>query len=76
MLSQDAQNGLVHIEKSADKWGRNEGSEVNGEFSEWREQWWEHYDALGRAEKWAHKWCQLDKDKPLDAGHAHIWHEK
>lgn len=62
--------GLVHMEKSADKWGKN------GRGDEWQEKWWEHYDASGQAEKWAHKWCTIDPNTPVDAGHAHIWHER
>lgn len=62
--------GLVHMEKTADKWGRNEKGE------EWQEKWWEHYGAGGQAEKWAHKWCSIDPNTPLDAGHAHVWHER
>ncbi|CAN0887133.1 hypothetical protein LINGRAHAP2_LOCUS15542 [Linum grandiflorum] len=65
---QDA--GLVHLEKTADKWGKN------GEGDEWQEQWFEHYDASNKAEKWAHKWCSIDPTTPLDDGHAHVWHEK
>ncbi|KAK4365950.1 hypothetical protein RND71_013830 [Anisodus tanguticus] len=62
--------GLVHMEKTADKWGRNKKGE------EWQEKWWEHYGAGGQAEKWAHKWCSIDPNTPLDAGHAHVWHER
>lgn len=62
--------GLVHMEKTADKWGRNNKGE------EWHEKWWEHYGAGGQAEKWAHKWCSIDPNAPLDAGHAHVWHER
>lgn len=62
--------GLVHMEKTADKWGKN------GKGDEWQEKWWEHYDASGQAEKWAHKWCSIDPNTPLEAGHAHIWHER
>ncbi|PHT27549.1 hypothetical protein CQW23_32849 [Capsicum baccatum] len=62
--------GLVYMEKTADKWGRNEKGE------EWQEKWWEHYGAGGKAEKWAHKWCSIDPNTPLDAGHAHVWHER
>ncbi|KAL3649023.1 hypothetical protein CASFOL_005426 [Castilleja foliolosa] len=62
--------GIVHLEKTADKWGKN----IQGD--EWQEKWWEHYDALGQAEKWAHKWCSTDPHTPLDAGHAHVWHER
>ncbi|XP_061995018.1 protein LIKE EARLY STARVATION, chloroplastic [Rosa rugosa] len=62
--------GLVHMEKSADKWGKN------GRGDEWQEKWWEHYDASGQAEKWAHKWCTIDPNTPVDVGHAHIWHER
>ncbi|KAG9132725.1 hypothetical protein Leryth_014009 [Lithospermum erythrorhizon] len=66
-----AQNGgLVNLEKTADKWGRN----TKGE--EWQEKWWEHYGASGKAEKWAHKWCSVDPYTPLDVGHAHVWHER
>eukprot|EP00850_Spirogloea_muscicola_P003632 SM000014S00420 [mRNA] locus=s14:1197090:1200017:- [translate_table: standard] len=67
---QDAQNGLPHLEKSADKWARN------GTGGEWHEKWYEHYDALGRASKWADKWSKIDIDTPLEAGHGHVWHEK
>lgn len=67
---QDLKSGLVHIEKIADKWGRN----GNGE--EWHEKWWEHYDASGQAEKWAHKWCCIDSNTLLEPGHAHVWHER
>ncbi|KAL6970477.1 hypothetical protein U1Q18_030176 [Sarracenia purpurea var. burkii] len=63
-------NGLVHLEKTADKWGKN------GKGDEWQEKWWEFYDASGKAEKWAHKWCSIDPSTPLDAGHAHVWHER
>ncbi|KAJ8491787.1 hypothetical protein OPV22_013508 [Ensete ventricosum] len=66
----DARNGLTQMEKTADKWGKN----VEGE--EWQEKWWEHYDASGQAEKWAHKWCCIDPRTPLRAGHAHVWHER
>lgn len=62
--------GLVHLEKTADKWGKN------GNGDEWQEKWWEHYDASGKAEKWAHKWCSIDPNTQLDAGHAHVWHER
>lgn len=64
------ENGLMHFEKTADKWGSN------GKGDEWHEKWFEHYDASGQAEKWAHKWCSIDPNTPLDAGHAHIWHER
>ncbi|KAL5066869.1 hypothetical protein RYX36_017756 [Vicia faba] len=64
------ENGLMHFEKTADKWGSN------GRGDEWHEKWFEHYDASGQAEKWAHKWCSIDPNTPLDAGHAHIWHER
>ncbi|XP_061365605.1 protein LIKE EARLY STARVATION, chloroplastic isoform X2 [Gastrolobium bilobum] len=63
-------NGLMHMEKTADKWGRN------GKGDEWQEKWWEHYNASGQAEKWAHKWCSIDPNTPLEAGHAHVWHER
>ncbi|KAM2657269.1 hypothetical protein EV1_012650 [Malus domestica] len=61
---------LMHMEKTADKWGKN------GRGDEWHEKWKEHYDASGQAEKWAHKWCGIDPNTPLEAGHAHIWHER
>ncbi|KAJ3675604.1 hypothetical protein LUZ60_004646 [Juncus effusus] len=67
---QDDVTGLTHMEKSADKWGKN----GNGE--EWQEKWFEHYDASGKADKWAHKWCSIDPDTQLDPGHAHVWHER
>ncbi|KAL1806485.1 hypothetical protein ACET3Z_029553 [Daucus carota] len=63
-------DGFLHLEKTADKWGKN------GEGSEWREKWWESYGASGQAEKWAHKWCSIDPNTPLEAGHAHVWHER
>lgn len=64
------ENGLMHFEKTADKWGKN------GNGDEWHEKWWEHYDASGQAEKWADKWCSIDPNTPLEAGHAHVWHER
>uniref|UniRef100_A0A1J3CNR8 Uncharacterized protein n=1 Tax=Noccaea caerulescens TaxID=107243 RepID=A0A1J3CNR8_NOCCA len=64
------ENGVVHMEKTADKWGKS------GQGDEWQEKWWEHYDATGKSEKWAHKWCSLDRNTPLDVGHAHVWHER
>ncbi|CAI7837672.1 unnamed protein product [Closterium sp. NIES-53] len=67
---QDSKTGLMHIEKTADKWGQN------GEGGEWHEKWWEHYDATGRAEKWADKWSKIDMYTPLYDGHAHTWHER
>lgn len=67
---QDLRGGLTHIEKTADKWGKNNKGD------EWQEKWWEHYDASGQTEKWAHKWCCIDPNTPLDAGHAHVWHER
>lgn len=69
-LSQDARSGLLHIEKTADKWGRN------GKGDEWQEEWFEHYDASGQADKWAHKWCSIDPSTTLEAGHGHVWHER
>ena len=60
----------MHIEKTADKWGKK------GKGDEWQEKWWEQYNAAGQAEKWAHKWCSIDPDTPLEAGHAHVWHER
>lgn len=58
------------MEKTADKWGKN------GIGSEWQEKWWEHYDASGQADKWAHKWCCIDPNTPVEPGHAHVWHER
>lgn len=63
-------HGLVHLEKTADKWGKN------GRGGEWHEKWWEKYDASGKAEKWADKWCSIDPNTHLEAGHAHVWHER
>lgn len=63
-------DGLVHLEKTADKWGKNKQGE------EWQEQWWEHYGASGNVDKWAHKWCSIDPNTPLEDGHAHVWHER
>ncbi|KAK6913985.1 hypothetical protein RJ641_021306 [Dillenia turbinata] len=63
-------HGLLHFEKTADKWG------MNGKGDEWQEKWWEKYDASGQTEKWAHKWCSIDPNAPLEAGHAHVWHER
>lgn len=51
--------GLVHLEKTADKWGKNKQGD------EWQEQWWEHYGASGKGDKWAHKWCSIDPNTPL-----------
>ncbi|XP_027116380.1 protein LIKE EARLY STARVATION, chloroplastic [Coffea arabica] len=68
--SMSQNGGLVQLEKTADKWGKN------GKGDEWQEQWWEHYGASGKAEKWAHKWCSIDPNTPLEAGHAHVWHER
>lgn len=64
------EHGLLNIDKTADKWGKN------GRGDEWQEKWWEHYNASGEAEKWADKWCSIDPNTPLEAGHAHIWHER
>lgn len=64
------ESGLLHLEKTADKWGKN------GQGDEWQEKWWEHYGASGQAEKWAHKWCSIDPTTNLEAGHAHVWHER
>lgn len=61
--------GIVYLEKTAEKWGKN------NQGSEWQEKWWERYGA-GKAEKWADKWCSIDPYTPLDAGHAHVWHER
>ncbi|PSR88184.1 Protein RNA-directed DNA methylation like [Actinidia chinensis var. chinensis] len=62
--------GVMHLEKTADKWGKN------GNGDEWQEKWREWYNASGQAEKWAHKWCSIDPSKPLEAGHGHVWHER
>ncbi|XP_010274263.1 PREDICTED: uncharacterized protein LOC104609595 [Nelumbo nucifera] len=67
---QDFTSGIVHIEKTANKWAKN------GKGNEWQEKWWEHYNASGQTEKWAHKWCCIDPKTPLEAGHAHVWHER
>ncbi|XP_057530200.1 protein LIKE EARLY STARVATION, chloroplastic [Amaranthus tricolor] len=64
------EHGLLHMEKTADKWGKN----ANGD--EWQEKWWEHYDASGKADKWAHKWCSLNPNTQVEVGHAHVWHER
>ena len=60
----------MNLEKTADKWGKN------GQGDEWQEKWWERYNASGEAEKSAHKWCSIDPNTQLEAGHAHIWHER
>lgn len=67
---QDLATGLLHIEKTADKWAKN------GQAGEWHEKWWERYDASGRAEKWADKWSKIDPATQLEPGHAHVWHER
>ncbi|KAM7279758.1 hypothetical protein ACFE04_006892 [Oxalis oulophora] len=64
------ESGLLHMEKTADKWGKN------GQGDEWQEKWFEQYDASGKTEKWAHKWCSIDPNTPVDDGHAHVWHER
>ncbi|KAK8937267.1 hypothetical protein KSP39_PZI012300 [Platanthera zijinensis] len=69
-MQQDPSNGLMRLEKTGDKWGRN------AKGDEWQEEWWEHHDDSGHTEKWAHKWCCIDLNTPLDAGHAHTWHER
>lgn len=66
--SMSQENG--YIEKTADKWGKN------GNGDEWQEKWWEHYEASGKADKWAHKWCSIDPNTQIEAGHAHVWHER
>jgi hypothetical protein len=58
------------MEKTADKWG------TDTEGGEWREKWFEHYDASGYTEKWADKWSRIDADTPLGPGHAHTWRER
>lgn len=63
-------DGFVHLEKTADKWG------MNGEGNEWQEKWSEFYGPSGQTDKWAHKWCSIDPNTPLEAGHAHVWHER
>lgn len=67
---QDLSTGLLHMEKTADKWAKN------GQANEWHEKWWEHYNASGYAEKWADKWCKVDESTILEPGHAHVWHER
>ncbi|GAB4843305.1 hypothetical protein Ancab_013270 [Ancistrocladus abbreviatus] len=64
------ERGLLRFEKTTDKWGKNRRGE------EWQEKWSEQYDASGRADKWAHKWCSIDLSTQLEAGHAHVWHER
>ncbi|KGN61656.1 uncharacterized protein LOC101218256 [Cucumis sativus] len=64
------EQGLVHLEKTADKWG------INGSGTEWQEKWWEYYNTSGQAEKNAHKWCKIDPNTYVDPGHAHIWNER
>ncbi|KAF2313911.1 hypothetical protein GH714_020493 [Hevea brasiliensis] len=64
------ESGLMHLEKTADKWGKN------GRDDEWKEESLEHYDASNQTEKWAHKWCTVDPTTQLEAGHAHVWHER
>ncbi|KNA14173.1 hypothetical protein SOVF_109480 [Spinacia oleracea] len=64
------EHGLLHMEKTADKWGKN----AKGE--EWQEKWLEKYDASGKADKWAHKWCSIDPNTQVEIGHAHVWHER
>ncbi|KAK9741325.1 hypothetical protein RND81_03G097700 [Saponaria officinalis] len=64
------EDGQLHMEKTADKWGKN------GKGDEWQEKWFEHYDASGKAEKWAHKWCSIDPNTEVEIGHAHVWNER
>ncbi|XP_023514387.1 uncharacterized protein LOC111778665 [Cucurbita pepo subsp. pepo] len=64
------EQGIVHLEKTADKWGKNESG------TEWQEKWWEYYGGSGQAEKNAHKWCKIDPNTYVDPGHAHIWCER
>ncbi|XP_021722795.1 uncharacterized protein LOC110690280 [Chenopodium quinoa] len=64
------EDGLLHMEKTADKWGKN----AKGE--EWQEKWSEKYNASGKADKWAHKWCSIDPNTQVEVGHAHVWHER
>ncbi|XP_074311657.1 protein LIKE EARLY STARVATION, chloroplastic [Silene latifolia] len=61
---------LLHMEKTADKWGKN------GKGDEWQEKWFEHYDASGKTEKWAHKWCSIDPITEVEVGHGHVWNER
>ncbi|XP_022958887.1 uncharacterized protein LOC111460038 [Cucurbita moschata] len=68
--SMQQEQGLVHLEKTADKWGKN------GSGTEWQEKWWEYYNTSGQVEKNAHKWCKIDPNTYVDPGHAHIWHER
>ncbi|RDX58369.1 hypothetical protein CR513_62323, partial [Mucuna pruriens] len=68
--SLSVENGLMNFEKTADKWGSN------GKGNEWQEKWLERYNASGQTEKWAHKWCSIDPNTPLEPGHAHVWHER
>lgn len=63
-------DGSLHLEKTADKWGKN------GEGNEWQEKWSEYYGPSGQTDKWAHKWCSIDPNTPLEAGHAHVWNER
>ncbi|KAL3691143.1 hypothetical protein R1sor_004794 [Riccia sorocarpa] len=67
---QDSVTGLQHIEKTADKWAQD------GKGGQWHEKWYEHYDASGRADKWADKWSEIDPSTQLEPGHAHSWHER
>jgi len=67
---QDKQNGLPHMEKSADKWGQD------GRGGEWQEKWWGALRRAGQGREWADKWSKIDASTPLDEGHAHVWHER
>eukprot|EP00898_Chlorokybus_atmophyticus_P008288 jgi/Chlat1/8460/Chrsp80S07868 len=60
-LTQDSDNGVTGIEKSAHKWAQN------GQGDEWEEKWWESYDTCGWTSKTADKWAK----RP---GHVH--HER
>ncbi|CAA6667226.1 unnamed protein product [Spirodela intermedia] len=62
----EAADEFDHKELGSEKSGRDSAGNwgKNGAGDEWHEKWWEHYD-----------WCSIDPTTPLDAGHAHVWHE-
>ncbi|KAK6161488.1 hypothetical protein DH2020_004869 [Rehmannia glutinosa] len=62
--------GIVHLEKTADKWGKN----IQGD--EWQEKWWEHYDDSGRADKWAHKWGEKYDGQGGSVKYTDKWAER